>query len=104
MEYSESEQYRRAEIVIDAVCKVGGCAYPDFLFKKKSLRMNILRGVAFYLSWEYGVHARRMAMLTHRSRGNIINQSKRYRYYISIDDPVSKEIYEEAKKEIEKTI
>lgn len=104
MEYSQDEQYRRAEIIIDAVCKVGECTYAEFMFKKKSLHMNILRGVAFYLSWEYGVHARRMAIMTSRTRGNIINQSKRYRDYIRNGDPISVQIYEKAKKVVEEQI
>lgn len=98
MEYSQDEQYRRAEIIIDAVCTVGKCTYVDFMYKKKSLHMNILRGVACYLSWEYGVHARRMAIMTNRTRGNIINQSKRYRDYITNNDPVTIEIYNKAKE------
>lgn len=104
MEYSQDEQYRRAEIIIDAVCKVGECTYAEFMFKKKSFHMNILRGVAFYLSWEYGVHARRMAIMTSRTRGNVINQSKRYCGYIRNGDPISVQIYEKAKKLVEEKI
>ena len=104
MEYSQDEQYRRAEIIIDAVCAVGKCTYVDFMYKKKSLHMNILRGVACYLSWEYGVHARRMAIMTNRTRGNIINQSKRYRGYITNDDLASIEIYNKAKELLEQKI
>lgn len=63
--------------------------------------MNIIRGVAFYLSWEYGVHARMMALHTHRSRANVINQSKKYRYYIKSGDPISVQLYQQTKKNIE---
>lgn len=104
MEYTQDEQYRRADIIIDAACKVGGVTYPDFLFRKRSLEINTLRGVAFYLSWEFGVHARYMAICTHRTRGNIINQSKRYRYYIRGGDPVSLTLYNKVKEEVEKHI
>lgn len=104
MEYDQDEQYRRADIIIEEICKVGGVTYADFLYRKRSLQMNILRGVAFYLSWEYGVHARRMGIMTHRSRCNVINQSKRYRYYIRTGDPVSCELYYVAKENIEKRI
>lgn len=101
MEYRIDEQYRRADIIIDAVCKVGGVSGLDFIFKKKSFRMNIIRGVAFYLSWEYGVHARNMAALSLRSRCNVINQSKRYRWYLRTGDPTSVELYQRAKVVIE---
>lgn len=104
MEYSEDEQYRRASIIIDAVCKAGKVSYCDFLYSKKSLRMNIVRGVASYLSWEYGVHARRMARLSNRSRCNILNQSKRYRYYIRSKDQLSLKIYCYAKEYIQSKI
>lgn len=98
------EQYRRACIVIDAVCKAGDVSWLDFLFKKKSFQMNIVRGVAFYLSWEYGVHAARMAALTMRSRCNVINQSKRYRWYLRTGDSASVSIYHQAKEIIEKEL
>lgn len=104
MKINVDEQYRRADIIIDAVCKVGEVSYCDFLHHKRSLHMNILRGVAFYLSWEYDVHARRMAILAHRSRSNIINQSKRYRYYIHNGDPVSVQLYNRAKEIIKAKI
>lgn len=98
------EQYRRACIIIDTVCKVGDVSWLDFLFKKKSSKMNIIRGVAFYLSWEYGVHASRMAALTVRSRCNVINQSKRYRWYLRTGDSASVELYQKAKVIIEKEL
>lgn len=104
MEYTEDEQYRRASIIVDAACKVGKVSYPDFLFQKRSLHMNTLRGVAFYLSWEYGVHARYMAVIAHRTRGNVINQSKRYRNYLRSNDFVSVTLYNNVKAEVEKTI
>lgn len=101
MVYDQEEQYRRADIIVDAVCQAGECSYCDFIFKKRSLRMNILRGVAFYLSWEYGVHARRMALVARRSRSNVINQSKRYRYYVRNGDALSVVVYKKAKSIIE---
>lgn len=104
MKYDPEEQLRRADIIVDEICKVGNVSYCDFLFKKKSLKMNIVRGVAFYLSWEYGVHARMMALHAHRSRANIINQSKRYRYYINSGDPISLQFYQQTKKNIESRI
>lgn len=101
---SRYEQFRRADIIVDAICKVGQVSFCDLLFKKKSLQMNILRGVAFLLSWEYGVHARIMAQLTRRSRANIINQSKRYRFYLKTGDVYTVQLYNKVKAEINKII
>lgn len=102
MEYDANEQFRRADIIIDVVCDIGGCTYCNFLHGKRSLHLNLIRGLAFYLSWEYGVHARRMAICTGRTRGNVINQSKRYRNYIQVGDPMSVSMYKEAKERIDK--
>lgn len=104
MKYRVDEQYRRAIAIIDAVCKAGGVSYLDFLFENRSTRLNVIRGVAFYLSWEYGVHPIRMAALTRYSRSNIINQSKRYRWYIKTGDNASVELYRRTKEILEEEL
>ena len=37
MEVNGAEQYRRADIIIDAVCNVGNITYMDFVTEKRSL-------------------------------------------------------------------
>lgn len=98
------EQSERVDIIISAICAVGKVSYCNLLSHTKSLYMNILRGVAFYLSWEYNVHPRMMSILMRRSRANVINQSKRYRGYIQCGDPLTIDIYDHAKKMVEKEI
>ena len=100
MEYSPSEQFRRANIIIDAVCKVGNISYFHLLSAPKSTIINTLRGVCCVVAWEYGVHARRMAKLIHRTRGNVINQQRKYMGFLRSKDPITMNIYNMVQSEI----
>lgn len=98
------DQFFLAGLIIDAVCESGGVSYADFLYYKKCLRMNIIRGVASLLSWEYGVHARCMALVSKRSRSNIINQARRYRWYLHCNDAEITDFHDKAKLFIDKVL
>lgn len=100
MKLTGEEQYRRADLIIDAVCKVGGITYFDLIASSRSLEINILRGLCCFVSWDYGVHARILSRLIHRSRANIINQSNRYRSYLVSRDKEIIPIYEKIKDEL----
>ena len=100
MEYSPSEQFRRADIIINAVCKVGKISYFHLLSAPKSTIINTLRGVCCIVAWEYGVHARRMAKLIHRTRGNVLNQQRKYLGFLRSKDPMTVDIYNKVEKEV----
>ena len=104
MEISSIEQYRRADIIIDATCKVGNIDYLQFLSSPRTTEMSALRGVCCMVAWEYGVHARKMARLIHRTRSNIINQSTRYRNWLKNNDILTTNIYHRIKSEIKDKI
>jgi hypothetical protein len=99
MEYSPSEQFRRANIIIDAVCKVGNITYFHLLSAPKSTVINTLRGVCCIVAWEYGVHARRLAKMIHRTRGNVLNQQRKYLGFLRSKDPMTTEIYNKVREE-----
>lgn len=98
------EQLRRADIVIDAICEVGNVSYPDLITHKRSLLYNALRGVCCLLSWEYGIHPNNLKSLIMRSRSNVINQSRRYFYYLKTGDCITLDLYEKAKNIIDSKV
>lgn len=100
MEYSPSEQFRRANIIIDAVCKVGKITYFHLLSAPKSTLINTLRGVCCIVAWENGIHARRLAKMIHRTRGNVLNQQRKYLGFLRCKDPMTLDIYNKVKDEV----
>lgn len=100
MEYTNCEEFRRADIIIDAVCKVGGISYFQFLNEPKNTTISTLRGVCCVVAWEYKIHARRLSRLIHRTRGNVLNQTKKYRGFLQAKDPLTTDIYNKVKNEI----
>lgn len=100
MEYSPSEQFRRADLILNAVCKVGKISYFQLLSAPKSNIINTLRGVCCIVAWEMGVHARRMAKLMHRTRGNILNQQRKYHGFLRSKDPMTMNIYNKVRDEL----
>lgn len=101
MEYSPSEQFRRADIIINAVCKAGKITYFHLLSAPKSTLLNTLRGVCCVIAWENGVHARRLAKMIHRTRGNVLNQQRKYLGFLRSRDSMTVDIYEKVKKIVE---
>ena len=104
MEYSPHEQYRRAEIIVDAVCKVGGINYFQLLSAPKSEKMSTLRGLCCVAGWEFGVHARRMAKMIHRTRGNVLNMQRKYRGLIVFKDALTVSLYGKVMEEIKRNL
>lgn len=104
MAYQSCEEFRLADIIIDAVCKVGGISYFEFILAPKSTVLSTLRGLCCVMAWEYHVHARRMAKLMRRSRGNVLNQQRTYRHLLQTRDKMSVEYYEKIKNEINSQI
>ena len=100
MEYSPSEQFRRADIIVNAVCKVGKITYFHLLSAPKSTLINTLRGVCCIVAWENGVHARRLAKLIHRTRGNVLNQQRKYLGFLRSKDPMTVDIYNKVREEV----
>ncbi|SEA81279.1 hypothetical protein SAMN04487851_114125 [Prevotella sp. tc2-28] len=100
MEYSPSEQFRRADIIINAVCKAGKITYFHLLSAPKSTLMNTLRGVCCVIAWENGVHARRLAKMIHRTRGNVLNQQRKYLGFLRSRDSMTVDIYNKVKEDI----
>lgn len=93
MELANCEEFRKADLIIDAVCYVGGITYFQLLNDPKSTMLSTLRGVCCVVAWDYGIHARRLAKLIHRTRGNVLNQTKKYRGFLQAKDPLTTEIY-----------
>ena len=98
MEVNGAEQYRRADIIIDAVCNVGNITYMDFVTEKRSVKMSTLRGVCCLIGWEYKVHPRKLAEMIRRSRSNVINQTSRYRKWLSAGDKLTVGCYKRVKQ------
>ena len=70
-------QYAIGERIIDAACAVGNVSYLQLISKEKTAFLNNLRGVCCLIAWERGVHARRFSNLIHRTRGCVLNMTKR---------------------------
>lgn len=104
MNYSPCEQFRRADIIINAICKVGKITYFHLLSAPKSTIMNTLRGVCCVIAWENGVHARRLAKMIHRTRGNVLNQQRKYLGFLRSKDPITTDIYNKVREEIKQQI
>lgn len=98
------KQYLLADIIVGAVCEVGEISYTDFINHPATLELSVMRGVACLLSWEYGIHPNRMKWFVRRTRCNVINQSKRYRFYVQANDPLTMRYYSRAKEIISKKI
>ena len=101
MAYQSCEEFRIADIIVDAVCKVGNISYFQLIFAPKSTVLSTLRGIACVMAWEYRVHARRMAKLLLRTRGNVLNQQRTYRHFLQSKDKLSTDIYHKVREEIE---
>ncbi len=104
MELANCEEFRRADIIIDAVCEVGGISYFQLLNAPKETTISTLRGICCVVAWEYNVHARKLAKLIHRTRGNVLNQTKKYRGFLQAKDPLATQIYNKVKEIIKKKI
>lgn len=100
MALQSCEEFRMADMIIDAICKVGGITYFDFILAPKSTTLNTLRGVCCLLAWDYGVHARRMAKLMKRTRGNVLNQQRMYRNLLQAKDKITVDIYNKVRDEL----
>ncbi len=94
------EEFRMADIIIEAVCKVGEITYFDLILAPKSTILSTLRGICCVLAWDYKVHARRMARLMRRSRGNVLNQQRTYRNLLQAKDKMTVDIYNKVNEEI----
>ena len=94
------KEIQTADVIIDVICHVGEVSYFDFLFAPKSTKLSTIRGICCVLAWEYKVHARRMAKMMQRTRGNVLNQQRTYRHLLQAKDKLSVEIYEKAKSEV----
>ncbi len=93
MALQSCEEFRTADMIIDAVCEVGGISYFDFILAPKSTILSTLRGVCCLVAWDYGVHARRMAKLMQRTRGHVLNQQRTYRNLLQAKDKLTVDIY-----------
>lgn len=80
--YNEAEQYRKADIIIDNVCKVAGISWLELIGRNRNMKKNAVIGIIAFLCNEYQVHPSKIGHLLNRSRGNMINQAKRYRNYV----------------------
>lgn len=92
------EQYRRADLILDALCEVGKVTYLRLISRERNLNLNTLRGVYCIIGWEYGVHPSKLAKMVRRSRSNIINQTNRYRSWLSIGDKMTVDCYDRVKR------
>lgn len=104
MSFQSCKEYRIADIIIDSTCEVGEITYFDLISAQKNTKINTLRGIVCLLAWDYGVHARRMAKLIHRTRGNILNQQRTYRNFLQSKDKITIEYYTKIKDIINKKI
>lgn len=90
--------YERADKIVNAICIVGNISWVELMTAPKSLKLNILRGLACYFAWEMNVHARIMAKFIGKSRSNIINMGQKYRGFIQAKDKSTMSYYTEIKK------
>jgi hypothetical protein len=87
-----------ASKIVEAVCAASNIPwYVLCCPQKKSVPSNIALGVCCVLSWDVSIHPCIMAQAIHRTRQNIINQTRKYRGYLSSGDVLVSSLYKEAR-------
>lgn len=104
MAYKSCEEFRLADIIIDAVCKVGQINYFELILAPKNTKLSTLRGLCCIVAWEYGIHARRLAKLMRRNRSHVLNQQRTYRGLLQAKDKMAVDFYERIKEEVKRQI
>lgn len=79
MEYSLST-------IEQAVCEVGEISLEQLRSRKKAVLLNSLRGIFCFMAMKGGIHPTLAGERLERSRGNVINQAKRYKGYLDSKD------------------
>lgn len=100
MALQSCEEFRMADMIIDAICEVGGISYFELILAPKNTMLSTLRGVCCLVAWDYGVHARRLAKLMQRTRGNVLNQTRTYRHLLQAKDKMTVEVYDKVKENL----
>lgn len=98
---TKAEQYHRLDAIIHAVCEVGGITYPELIDRKKTLKTNVLRGVAYVISRYSLIHPSITASMLCRTRQNVITVAKNYHKYLQAHDSLTTEYYNRITKKIE---
>lgn len=93
--------YEEVDRIIRAACKVGGFSYAEFVSRKKSLKMNVVRGVACVISRYRCIHPSITAKLIGRTRGNVINVARKYHHYLQARDKITLQFYNNITKMID---
>lgn len=77
------EQYKLARLLLQTACKTFDIKKKEIISHNKSEKLNIVRGVIYYISRDYLIHPLIMGNVMHRSRGNVITMCERFRKYCS---------------------
>ena len=93
-------EFELANMIIDAACKVSNQSWLDIAFAPKNTILSTYRGVCCVLAWTYNIHARRMAKLLLRTRGNVLNQQRTYRNLLQAKDKLTVDIYNKVYEEL----
>ena len=82
------------ERLIRSALEVGNTTYPQLLYRKKSLKTNILRGVVCLIAYRILlIHPTIAGQMLGRTRQNIINVARKYNDYLRAGDELTTETY-----------
>lgn len=93
MRYTILKQYEIANDIMSIICEIGDISFLELCSRKKSVKLNTLRGLYCYCLRERGVESRIGASLIGRTRCNIINQARKYWHYMQMNDKYITKIY-----------
>ena len=93
MQYTTLKQYEIANDIMTTICMVGHISFIELCYRKKTAKLNILRGLYCYCTRERGVAPRIGARLMGRTRCNVINQSCKYWHYLQVKDKYITNLY-----------
>ena len=86
-------QYITLNRIVLAACESANVPYTELISRKKSLKLNLLRGVVYLISREMDVHPTVTAHVLNRTRTNIINVARKYRDYLECNDRMVLDYY-----------
>lgn len=85
-----------------AICSVGSVSLKQLRERKKTVYLNSLRGLFCLFAVNSGIHPTMAGSRLARTRGNVINQAKRYSGYLDSKDKFILRLYEAINNKLNK--
>jgi hypothetical protein len=85
-----------------AICSVGSVSLKQLRERKKTVYLNSLRGLFCLFALNSGIHPTIAGGRLARTRGNVINQAKRYSGYLDSRDKFISRLYEAINNKLNK--